>query len=535
MFNRITPRIVLGFSVPILFLIVLGSVLFSGITGLVKLQEESNQTANSIRNTDEYAYAVARIIASIRGYGLYPKDQYYRGTYDKAREEMLQHKQNLTRVGLSEAQEQINQLIQLGDEYDRIAATVFPLVDANKLEEAKQAISIPRVAKLEASRTGANKILEARLNEILEEARNSRQSQFLLIVLGTLLTMAVTLAMGLWVAALAVPIRRELPRVVEAAEKIADGNLQETIELNNDGSEVGKLMTAFHYMSKKLNSLILQMQKSGVLISTSATQIAAAGKELEATVTEQLASTNEVSATSQQIAATSRELVKVMDQVELMAQSTAIAAGASQNDLNRMERVMRQLSNATTSIATKLGVMNEKANNINSVVTTINKVADQTNLLSLNAAIEAEKAGEYGAGFAVVAREIRRLADQTAVATLEIAQMIKEMQSAVSTGVMEMDKFNKSVVDSVADVSKISDQVAQVIQQVQGLTPRFEQVSQSIEEQSMGAQQISEAMGHLSQASQQTVDALRETNSAVGQLDEAANGLRLEISRFKTA
>jgi methyl-accepting chemotaxis protein WspA len=74
MFNRITPRIVLGFSVPILFLIVLGSVLFSGITGLVKLQEESNQTANSIRNTDEYAYAVARIIASIRGYALYPKD-----------------------------------------------------------------------------------------------------------------------------------------------------------------------------------------------------------------------------------------------------------------------------------------------------------------------------------------------------------------------------------------------------------------------------------------------------------------------------
>jgi methyl-accepting chemotaxis protein WspA len=535
MFNRITPRIVLGFSVPIVFLIVLGSMLFSGITRLVELQEESKQIAENIRDTDEYAYTIARIIASIRGYALYPKDQYYRGTYDKAREEMLQHKQGLSKIVQPQAQEAINQLIQLGDEYDRIAATVYPLVDANKLEEAKQAIAIPRVAKLEASRIGTNKVLETRLNGILQEAKNAKQFQSLVIVLGTLLTMAATLAMGLWVAALAVPIRQQLPKVVKAAEQIAEGDLQQTIEANNDGSEIGQLMTAFHSMSKSLNSLIFQVQKSGVQISTSATQIAAAGKELEATVAEQLASTNEVSATSQQIAATSKGLVKVMEQVALMAHSTANAAGASQADLNHMETVMRQLSDATTSIATKLGVMNEKANNINSVVTTINKVADQTNLLSLNAAIEAEKAGEYGAGFAVVAREIRRLADQTAVATLEIAQMIKEMQSAVSTGVMEMDKFNKSVVDSVTDVSKIGEQVAQVIQQVQGLTPRFEQVSQSIEEQSLGAQQISEAMGHLSQASQQTVDALRETNSAVGQLDEAANGLRSEIARFKTA
>src|SRR5207302_1442110 len=84
------------------------------------------------------------------------------------------------------------------------------------------------------------------------------------------------------------------------------------------------------------------------------------------------------------------------------------------------------------SITGKLAVLNEKTTNINSVVTTITKVADQTNLLSLNAAIEAEKAGEYGLGFAVVAMEIRRLADQTAVATYDIEKMVKEMQSAES-------------------------------------------------------------------------------------------------------
>ncbi len=535
MLNNITTRIIIGFSVPLLAVIVFGSVMASSVDRLVKLQVDSNEVADNLRQMNGYAYSVTRIIASIRGYALYPKDPYYRGTYTGGQVDMLAQKKDLEKVEEPKSRAAVSALIQIGDEYDRVAQTVFPLVDANKLPEAKQAILIPRVAKLDVARVNLRTILRARLANNLLEAQNAQQFATTAILLGTLLTVAATVASALWVAALAVPIRRQLPRVVQAAEQIADGDLRETIELNNDGTEVGKLMNAFHNMSKKLNSLILQMQKSGVQIGTSATQIAAVGKELEATVAEQLASTNEVSATSHQIAATSKELVKMIDGVTLMAQSSATAAGASQDDLNRMETVMRQLSDATTSIATKLGVMNEKATNINSVVTTINKVADQTNLLSLNAAIEAEKAGEYGAGFAVVAREIRRLADQTAVATLEIAQMIKEMQSAVSTGVMEMDKFNKSVVDSVADVSKISDRVALVIQQVQGLTPRFEQVSRSIEEQSQGAQQISEAMGQLSQASQQTVDSLRETNSAVGQLDEATNGLRSEIARFKTA
>jgi methyl-accepting chemotaxis protein WspA len=280
-------------------------------------------------------------------------------------------------------------------------------------------------------------------------------------------------------------------------------------------------------------ALIRRLQQSVVQITTSATQIAASGKQLEATVAEQLASTNEVTATAQNIASTSGSLVKTMEQVAGMAQSTANSANASQSELGKMEEVMRQLNEATTSIASKLGVMNTKANKINNVVVTITKVADQTSLLSLNAAIEAEKAGEYGAGFAVVAREIRRLANQTAVATLEIEQIVKDMQSAVTVGVMEMDKFNRSVTDSADRVNNISDQIAKVIQEVQDLPPRFERVSQNMEAQSESAYQISEAMNQLGQASHQTVDALRETNSALDQLDDAAKGLRREIAHAR--
>ncbi len=281
------------------------------------------------------------------------------------------------------------------------------------------------------------------------------------------------------------------------------------------------------------NILVKQVQSSCIQIATSSNQIAASGKELEATVSEQQSSTNEVTATAREIAANSKQLVRTIGQVTQISGETAVAAGDSQNELVSMENVMRELAEATTSIAAKLGTMSSKANNINSVVATITKVAVQTNLLSLNAAIEAEKAGEYGAGFSVVAREIRRLADQTAVATLEIEQMVKDMQGAVSTGVMEMDKFNNAVVKSVSTVSKISHQISQVIDQVQALTPRFVEVSQGMEEQSQGAEQISDAMQQLSQASQQTTDAIRETNLALGNLDDAAERLRAKISRNK--
>jgi methyl-accepting chemotaxis protein WspA len=327
-------------------------------------------------------------------------------------------------------------------------------------------------------------------------------------------------------------LRQALEKAVNAAEQVSLGDLTTKLDDTND-DDIGKLFIALKKMVQNLNSLIRQVQHSGIQVTTSSTQIAASGKQLEATMTEQVASTNEVVATTREIAATTNELVKTMLVVVEMIEVGNKAADGGKKDLARMETTMRQLAAATDSISTKLGIISEKANNINGVVATITKVADQTNLLSLNAAIEAEKAGEYGLGFAVVAREIRRLADQAAIATLDIEQMVKEMQGAVSTGVMEMDKFSREVEQGVGDVQKTSDQLTVIIEQVQALGPQFTFVNQGMEAQAQGTQQISEAMRQLSESSAQTASALRETNSAIEQLNEAAQNLRREVAGFK--
>jgi len=159
-------------------------------------------------------------------------------------------------------------------------------------------------------------------------------------------------------------------------------------------------------------------------------------------------------------------------------------------------------------------------------------VADQTNLLSLNAAIEAEKAGDYGRGFSVVATEIRRLADQTAIATNDIEQMVKEMQSAVAAGVMGMDKFSEEVRQSVQVVQQVSEELSQIIQHVQALAPNFVIVSEGMQSQSLGALQISDALAQLTEVAKQTVESQRQSNSAIENLHAAARGLQDGVARF---
>lgn len=327
---------------------------------------------------------------------------------------------------------------------------------------------------------------------------------------------------------------REMETAIEALEK-GDNSLKIELMLAVAIAVVLAFMVgrSLSRMAGDLSSLVGAVQKSGLQVNTSVTEIAATAKEQQATASEIAATTTEIGATSKEISATSKELVKTMGEVSSGAEQTATLAGSGQTGLSRMEETMRHIMEAAGAINAKLSVLNEKAGNINQVVITITKVADQTNLLSLNAAIEAEKAGEYGRGFAVVATEIRRLADQTAVATYDIEQMVKEMQSAVSAGVMGMDKFSEEVRRGVDEVRQVGSQLTQIIQNVQALTPRFESVNDGMQAQATGAQQISEALGQLSEAAQQTVESLRQSNLAIEQLNETSRDLKASIERIK--
>ncbi|MHC6227041.1 methyl-accepting chemotaxis protein [Pseudomonas sp. X10] len=327
-------------------------------------------------------------------------------------------------------------------------------------------------------------------------------------------------------------ITAPMRRIVQALDKLRSGDLSARLNLDRK-DEFDAIETGFNEMMEALGSLVSQAQRSSVQVTTSVTEIAATSKQQQATATETAATTTEIGATSREIAATSRDLVRTMTEVTSAADQASILAGSGQQGLARMEETMHQVMGAADLVNNKLAILNEKASNINQVVVTIVKVADQTNLLSLNAAIEAEKAGEYGRGFAVVATEVRRLADQTAVATYDIEQMVREIQSAVSAGVMGMDKFSEEVRRGMFEVQQVGEQLTQIIHQVQALAPRVLMVNEGMQAQATGAEQINQALAQLSDASTQTVESLRQASFAIDELSQVAVGLRGGVSRFK--
>jgi methyl-accepting chemotaxis protein len=393
---------------------------------------------------------------------------------------------------------------------------------------ARNKILTDTLAKLEAETSDSFKHFTNSLAE-----RKDRESKSVMMKVGVMAIIAILLTIAV-VIVIARQITQPIAVAVSAAERVASGDLTTELRSNSD-DETGLLLSSIQTMTTNLNSLVSQVKHSSIQLVSTATAISSNVKQQQSTVNDFGSSTAQIAAASKEISATSKELLQTMNDVSGVASDTANLADGGRDNLRDMETTISQLGDATQSISSKLSVIREKADEINMVVTTITKVADQTNLLSLNAAIEAEKAGEYGLGFAVVAREIRRLADQTAVATLDIEQMVREMQGAVSAGVMEMDRFAQDVKRGVEEVARIGGQQAKIIERVQALTPRFKSVNEGMHAQAQGAEQISDAMVQLSDGARRTMSSLEEFGRAADNLHAAVSGLKDEVSRFKVA
>ena len=347
------------------------------------------------------------------------------------------------------------------------------------------------------------------------------------------LTIAVVIGVVLTALLVARSISTPIRAAVAVARQVASGDLRAEMGTTS-ADETGALLDAIHTMTTDLRALIGRIQMSTATLDATATVMQSTGAEQKQVIEDHGAATAEACAAVHQISTTSQELLRTMNEVNEMASNTGHRAEEGRANLAGMDSTMQQLAKSTALFGDKLAKIRESADRINLVIVTMAKVANQTNLLSINAAIEAEKAGEHGLGFLVVAREIAYLATQTAVASLDIERMVREMEGSVTAGVKEMGTFSTQVQGGVEEIRDISRKLGEIISAVQGITGRFEQVTVGMRAQSLGADQIRDAMGRLAEGTARTATALGDFNSATKLLRDAVDGLDNEVSRFTT-
>ena len=339
------------------------------------------------------------------------------------------------------------------------------------------------------------------------------------------------------VAAIMVFSKRFLKRVAMAtniAEEISRGNLRmpmpSTANMSND--ETGRLVRSMTHMVRKLSAMLRGMKDSEQMLYDTANNIEKASLNYEHSIHGVADSSDSIRSAAKYITDTEEELCKSSETLRDASAETAELAEMGRKNLGAMEGAMSELSKSTVVVARRLSIINERANNINSVITTISKVADETNLLSFNASIEAEKAGAYGVGFAVVAREIGRLAEQTAGATADIETIVRDVQSAVAAGVSEMDKFSEQMSANVADVDVMLSAMDSIITRMQTIVPEIDHLNSEMQSQRENVGRINDAILSLGDNIRRASGLLREVSASRAQLREAVKKIASDMSGF---
>lgn len=368
-------------------------------------------------------------------------------------------------------------------------------------------------------------VVQQELDEAFALAR--RQQRIAWWLLGLTL-LAATLVAPIVARSLARPIGL----AADVAGRIARGDLTARVDKGYSG-EPGMLLDALGTMSENLRALLSRIHRSSHEVLDATARIVSATERQKRIIQEYGTATTQTAAAVNEISGTSRSLLQTMDDLNHLAHRTSTMAQEGQSGLGGMTRKMEDLASGTTEIQGRLREIRDSADSINEVIATVTKLADRTNLLSLNANIEAEKAGEIARGFIVVAREVRRLSDQTAEATLDIEKNVLQMQKTADSGVHEMDGYSRQVNNVVADTNGIADRLRSIIDAVCVLTPQFEQVTEGMRAQSTGADQIREAMSTLREAAEESSQSIIDFEQASSQLEHSVHSLTDDVRRFE--
>lgn len=353
--------------------------------------------------------------------------------------------------------------------------------------------------------------------------------------INTLSYLVVVLVIGVALAGLYWYLNRSfkpLQTAIAAMHSIAAGNLTTRIDVTSK-DETGQLLTALKAMLEKFHTMIQQINAATIQLAASAEEMSVITDETNHGVQRQQLETDQVATATNEMSATVQEVTRHAIQAADAAQHAQREAQAGKHIVDQTITDITALANEVNDIAEVIHKLEAESSNIGTVVNVIRSIAEQTNLLALNAAIEAARAGEQGRGFAVVADEVRTLANRTQESTQEIRKMIERLQVGSKEAVQVMEQGRNRTRASVEQASRAGASLVSITEAVATIADMNVQISTASEEQRAVAEEINHNIVNISQVAEQTALATQQMSRAGVDLSGLAAQLQSLVNQFK--
>nr|WP_059392323.1 methyl-accepting chemotaxis protein [Pseudomonas toyotomiensis] len=405
-------------------------------------------------------------------------------------------------------------------------------IDRDMFEASPMALTpeqfVQRVEALESQLQGLQQALyqqfSASLGYYRQQALHSMVQVIGAFIALTLLAMYVLICLN-------ASIRISTSNIIEAARGLRDGDLRVRMEVNGR-DDLAAIAQALNTAVEQMRDSLQGVNRESQQLDSTVQLLGGQARDALDAVEQQQAQMSQIATAATQMAATAQSVAQSCEQAAVEAQQTREVALSSNQRSERTSASMRHLSSRLGDSAAALQQLRDQTQQINRVVEVIKGIAEQTNLLALNAAIEAARAGEAGRGFAVVADEVRSLSKRTQDSTQEIAQTVDNLQRVVGQSVTLMEEACSQADGDIGSVLAMGDELQNIVDSVQRVSDRLAQIATAAEQQAATADEVSGNIQQVDQAAGQLLDGAQAVSSAAEQLRRGSEGLAQNTGRF---
>jgi len=571
---NVGTKIGVAFFLALLIFLLVGAVSYQSTIQLVAASDSRRQTYEILSQLDDVLSAVRDVQIGQRGYALTGENTYLE-PYRAALGTIDAHLQEIRRLTADSARDQrrIETLERLVRDF---VARAEESVDAIRTSGPAAGAALIRTGKGKALtdeiRMAVGEIERehnALLRQRIEEAEANATRTKWTIILGTLMGLIVAAVAGVVVTR---NIARPLQELTTIAERITSGDLSVTVSTDARGDEVGVLARTFDRMTQSLRTMAgaaeqiaagdlrstvtpqssndvlgnafarmvetlreqtRQLVDGANVLGSAATQIVASTAQLASSATQSAAAVSETTTTVEEVRQTAQLASQKAKHVSESAQKAAQISQSGRKSTEDVGAGMNRIRQQMDAIAVSMGQLSEQTQAIGRIIATVEDLASQSNLLAVNAAIEAAKAGEHGRGFGVVAQEVKSLAEQSRQATNEVRSILTDIQKATTAAVLATEQGSKAVEAGGRQTEIAADSIQGLAGSVTEAAQSATQIAASSQQQLVGVDQVAAAMESIKQASSQNVTSAKQLETAARNLSDLGLRLRQIVDRYK--